>query len=108
MEDPLGQARIILYSRVARNSDGMSDSDYTGLFTRPAVLAIKDETAGGLAIRALNLACNKLLTQNIESASINRISDECGFEHVDQFIRQFQAATGWHPEEWRRCFGVSG
>lgn len=104
MEDPLGQARRALYARLA------SHSDYTGLFTRPAVLAISDETVGTLPIRALNRACRMLLIANTETVNedtnlVSRVADECGFGDVNHFILLFQEATGWHPEEWYRKYG---
>ena len=112
MEDPLGQARRALYTRMVNQSDGLSlsDSALTGLFTRPAVLAISDETAGTLPIRAMNRACRMLLTVNPEAVNedtnlVNRVADECGFVDVNHFILLFREATGWHPEEWHRRFG---
>ena len=110
MEDPLGQARRALYARMANQSDGLSDSALTGLFTRPAVLAISDETAGTLPIRAMNRACRMLLIVNPETGNedtnlVSRVADECGFGDMNQFIRLFREATGWYPEEWCRRFG---
>jgi len=60
------------------------------------------QTAGNVPIRALNRACSMLLALNNKDTSINQISDECGFDNVDQFKSQFQKSTGWYPEEWRR------
>ena len=115
MEDPFGQARWAMYARIMNRSDGQSDSTLTGLFTRPAILAISDETAGGLPVRALNRACRILLTLNTgadriieEGGPVNRVAEVCGFGDVNHFIRLFREATGWHPEEWRRRYGHAG
>jgi AraC-like DNA-binding protein len=103
MEDPLGQARRALYALTA-------DSDGTGLFTRPAILALSDETSSGLPIRALNRACRKLMTivevsETGASSVINSVASECGFDDTEIFIALFQTATGWHPDEWQQRFG---
>jgi len=95
MEDPLGQARRALYALTA-------DSDGMGLFTRPAILALSDETPSGLPIRALNRACRKLMTMD---AVTNSVASECGFDDTEIFIALFQSATGWHPDEWQQRFG---
>ncbi len=103
MEDPLGQARRALYALT-------EDSDGTGLFTRPAILALSDETSSGLPIRALNRACRKLMTIAVvpetgASSVINSVASECGFDDTELFITLFQSATGWHPDEWQQRFG---
>jgi AraC-like DNA-binding protein len=103
MEDPLGQARRALYALTA-------DSGRTGLFTRPAILALSDETSSGLPIRALNCACRKLMTTDAVSEAgassvINSVASECGFDDTDLFIVLFESATGWPPDEWQRRFG---
>lgn len=102
MEDPLGDARRALYSRISGRS-------ISTLFTRPSVLALADEAGSELPIQALNQVCRTLMNTVIEADSdvpgtINRIAEESGFIDIKQFLTMFQIATGWLPDEWYSRF----
>ena len=92
MEDPLGQARTLLYRRMLLHSDGAAEGDLDSLFTRPAPLAIAEGERKGAPVRALNKACRMLLRilpsaegseDGVHDAELNNIAASCGFASTE-------------------------
>jgi AraC-like DNA-binding protein len=104
MSDPLGQHRLVLYTRLVKSSPGSGDRPHPGLFTRPPVLAAAEETAG--AAIAVNLACRVLMTGRVtdDEEGISMVAEVSGFQDLWTFVEVFRSATGWHPLEWYRRF----
>ena len=115
MEDPLAPLRGVLYQRCAHWDDpGPRD-----LFTRPALLALRDEgllPAPGHETprrgfgRIISRACRLLLDGRTAGESpgtrfelISQTALSCGFEDEKEFIRIFRDSTGLSPEEWLKC-----
>ena len=126
MEDPSLPPDRAVYTRISAGPDDRSDSpqddsSWSGLFTRPANLALRDEVARGLPLRALNRACLMLLgkagsriggsTEDDAGAGdtrrsfIEAVALDCGFRNRQDFDTLFFQATGWYPEDWQSRYG---
>ena len=104
MEDPHSAARRALYARIGTLvPDDDPEDSRAGLFTRPALLALRDEETAGFPVRSLNRACRVMLVAG-GTISVEDIARQCGFEDLKEFDRLFGKATGWTPEAWIRRF----
>lgn len=108
MEDPHSAVHRALYARIGALPGGEDAPDqlWSGLFTRPAVLAVREEESAGIPVRPLNRACRMMLADRF--ASTEDIARECGFEDPDEFDVLFRKATGWSPPDWMERFSRGG